>query len=363
MACCPSFEDRNHDVFLSGESARMVKVFAQIERIASVDVPVLLLGESGVGKEVAARLIHKLSARRQCPFLKVNCAALPSELLESELFGYDAGAFTGATRSKPGRFELCNKGTILLDEIGEMPPALQAKLLEVLQDGEFNRLGGRSTVKVDVRVLAATNIDMPKALANKQFRPDVYYRLNIFSLHIPPLRDRREEIPLLLEYFMNRAAAQLGCEPKPISKRVLEFCLQYRWPGNVRELENFVTRYAILDAEEAILSQLESEAAYPSDNSIGAAAPSNSDSSNNLKSTLEGLKAQAEKKAILIALLRTKWRRKEAAQLLKMCTKTLHYKMRRYGITDGRSRRSPCLANRPVETPGPSSKDEALVCV
>jgi transcriptional regulator with GAF, ATPase, and Fis domain len=341
----------------------MAQILAQIEKIAGVDVPVLLLGESGVGKEVAARLIHKLSARRHRPFLKVNCAALPSELLESELFGYDAGAFTGAIRSKPGRLELCNKGTILLDEIGEMPPALQAKLLEVLQDGEFSRLGGRSNVKVDIRVLAATNIDMQKALANKQFRTDVYYRLNGFSLHIPPLRDRREEIDPLLDHFMDRIAGQLGCEPKPISRRVREFCLHYAWPGNVRELENFVKRYIILDEEEAALSQLESEIEYSLANSIREIPLSKGDSSNNLKCTLEELKAQAEKKAILVALSKAKWRRKDAAQLLDMCTKTLHYKMRRYGITDGRSRRSSCVANRPQERPVPSLEGETLVCV
>ena len=183
--------------------------------IAPVDVPVLILGESGTGKEVLARLIHKLSPRAHQPFLKINCAALPNDLLESELFGFEAGAFTGAIRSKPGRFELCDKGTILLDEIGEMSPALQAKMLQVLQDGQFSRFGRSSLVKVDVRILAATNMDIQQAIAAEKLRQDLYYRLNGFSLSLPPLRERKEEIPLLLRHFMARFAARYSREPMP----------------------------------------------------------------------------------------------------------------------------------------------------
>src|SRR3982751_2662028 len=187
-------EELADDVFFIAASPAMRKIRSQVGLVANVDIPVLLLGESGTGKEILARLIHKMSPRAHRTFLKVNCAALPAELLESELFGYEPGAFTGATHSKPGKFELCNKGTILLDEIGEMPTQLQAKLLHVLQDQQFSRLGSRNVIKVDVRILAATNIDIPSAIAEKKLREDLYYRLNGFTITLPPLRERREEI-------------------------------------------------------------------------------------------------------------------------------------------------------------------------
>ena len=189
-------------------SKRMREIESQCTLVARADIPVLILGESGTGKEVAAMLIHKMSARSQRSFLKVNCAAMPADLLESELFGYEQGAFTGAVKSKPGKFEICNGGTIFLDEIGEMPTGLQAKLLQVLQDGSFSRLGGRSSVKVDVRVIAATNIDIKAAIAQKTFREDLYYRLNGFTLKMPPLRERIEEIPILSQHFMRKVAAK-----------------------------------------------------------------------------------------------------------------------------------------------------------
>ena len=198
----------------------MKKIRSQAALVANVDIPVLLLGESGTGKEVLARLIHKLSPRAHRTFLKVNCAAVPADLLESELFGYEAGAFTGANHAKPGKFELCNKGTILLDEIGEMPPLLQAKLLHVLQDQTFSRLGSRTVIKVDVRILAATNINIPEALASKRLREDLYYRLNAFTMSLPPLRDRKEEIPILLKHFMSRMSESYARSPLPLSAAV-----------------------------------------------------------------------------------------------------------------------------------------------
>ena len=206
----------------------MRQLRAHAMQVAKFDFPVLILGESGTGKEVLAHLIHKYSDRAHRTFLKVNCAAVPSELLESELFGYEPGAFTGANKAKPGKFELCNKGTLLLDEIGEMSPALQAKLLQVLQDGQFSRLGGRNTVKVDVRVLAATNINMPQAIAQKTFREDLYYRLNSFVLRMPSLRERKEEIPMMLRHFMIQLADRYACAPLSLSQRLLEACENYR---------------------------------------------------------------------------------------------------------------------------------------
>ncbi len=237
-------------------SPAMEELRQQIDRVAQVDVPVLLLGESGVGKEFVARALHARSPRSQNTFLKVNCAALPSELLESELFGYEAGAFTGAVKSKPGQFELCEHGTILLDEIGEMPSTLQAKLLHVLQDQQFSRLGGRRTLTVDVRILAATNIDIQKALSEKLFRPDLYYRLNTITLRIPALRERREDIPLFLDYFMKHLSAQFNCPQRRFSKRLMDACVKHSWPGNVRELKNFVCRYLVLADDEAALAEL-----------------------------------------------------------------------------------------------------------
>jgi two-component system response regulator AtoC len=243
----------------------MTRIHEHLARIAAVNIPVLLLGESGVGKEFYARRIHRLSPRRHRTFLKINCAALPCELLESELFGYEAGAFTGAVKAKPGMIEVCNKGTILLDEIGELPPSLQPKLLQVLQDREFSRLGGRSLVTLDVRILAATNVDVEEALKAKRFREDLYRRLSASTIHLPPLRERRDEILPLLQYFMQRLGLWMGLTPKPISDRVLDACLRYSWPGNVRELENFVKRLLVLDDENSTLAELVGQQRFDSD--------------------------------------------------------------------------------------------------
>src|SRR3954451_301682 len=231
-------EELCDDVFFIAASPAMRKIRSQAALVSNVDIPVLLLGESGTGKEVLARLIHKLSPRAHRTFLKVNCAAVPADLLESELFGYEPGAFTGATHAKPGKFELCNKGTMLLDEIGEMPPLLQAKLLHVLQDQQFSRLGSRSVIKVDVRILAATNIDIPRAIAEKKLREDLYYRLNGFTITLPPLRERREEIGILLRHFVSQIAESYGRQSMTISPKLLEACERYHWPGNLRELGN-----------------------------------------------------------------------------------------------------------------------------
>ena len=321
-------EDLGDDLCFIGGSSAMRKIRAQVQQVASVIVPVLILGESGTGKEVVARLIHKLSPRSSRIFMKVNCAALPGELLESELFGYEPGAFTGATRSKPGKFEICDKGTILLDEIGELPSGLQAKLLHVLQDQEFSRLGSRVTVKVDVRILAATNIDIEKAIAGKKLREDLYYRLNAFTLNLPPLRERREEIPILLRHFMARFATEYARTPLPLSPGLLEACARYSWPGNLRELENFVKRYLILGDESLAKSELEAkaeEAGPVGDSSLGTPA-------GGLKSLVRTLKDGAEMEAISRALEQTNWNRKQAARLLNISYKALLYKIRQYGI-------------------------------
>ena len=321
-------EELTGDLFFLAGAMSMKRIQREVGLVANIDIPVLLLGESGTGKEIIARLIHKKSARAHRPFMKVNCAALPAELLESELFGYDSGAFTGASKAKPGKFELCNKGTLLLDEIGEMPPHLQAKLLHVLQDGEFSRLGGRTTVKVDVRVLAATNIDVQQCIANKTFREDLYYRLNAFTLNVPPLRERREEIPMLLRHMMNRMAESYGCAPLPLSPALVQACMQALWPGNLRELGNFLKRYLILGDETVAIQELQSLGSDLPGVNLAAEGEPNRD----LKSMVRGLKDGAEAEAISRTLVQTGWNRKRAATLLNISYKALLYKIQQYGI-------------------------------
>jgi DNA-binding NtrC family response regulator len=329
-------EEVGEDVFFIAASPAMRKIRSQAALVANVDIPVLLLGESGTGKEVLARLVHKLSPRAHRTFLKVNCAAVPADLLESELFGYEQGAFTGATHAKPGKFEICNKGTILLDEIGEMPPQLQAKLLHVLQDGQFSRLGSRSVVKSDVRILAATNIDIPEALATKRLREDLYYRLNAFTLHLPPLRERKEEIPILLKQFMSRMAERYARPPLPLSPSLLQACQDHPWPGNLRELNNFLKRYLILGDENLAVSELQPR----NDGTGGASGDGSSKTANGaggLKSLARNAKDGAEAEAITRALEQTNWNRKQAAAILQISYKALLYKIRQYGIAETKS--------------------------
>jgi len=312
----------------------MRQIRARAVQVARFDFPVLILGESGTGKEVLARLIHKYSDREQRTFLKVNCAAMPSELLESELFGYEPGAFTGAVKAKPGKFEQCNKGTILLDEIGEMSPALQAKLLQVLQDGQFSRLGGRHPVKVDVRVLAATNIKMTESIANKTFREDLYYRLSSFVVNMPALRERKEEIPIMLRHFMIQVAEKYACPLLPLSPRLVKACENYSWPGNIREMENFVKRYLVLGDEDSVIAELE-RASESAPQPAGAARSEfvNPD----LKQMVKSLKNGAEMEAIANALEESGWNRKRAASALSISYKALLYKIRQYDIKPRRT--------------------------
>jgi two-component system response regulator AtoC len=334
VAYAGEVEELADDVYFIAASPAMRKIRSQAALVANVDIPVLLLGESGTGKEVLARLIHKLSPRAHRTFLKVNCAAVPADLLESELFGYEPGAFTGATHAKPGKFEICNKGTILLDEIGEMPPSLQAKLLHVLQDGQFSRLGSRSVVKVDVRILAATNINIPEALANKRLREDLYYRLNAFTLSLPPLRDRKEEIPILLKHAMAQMAERYARPPLPLSPMLLQACQDHSWPGNLRELNNFLKRYLILGDENLAAAELQ-----PRNDGGGNSgdASARSGDSGGLKSLARSAKDEAEAMAITQALEQTNWNRKQAAVILQISYKALLYKIRQYGIAEAKS--------------------------
>src|SRR6266487_4187147 len=241
---------------LFGNSERMAEVRDLIDRVADTDVIVLLRGESGTGKELVARALYASSLRRDKPFVKVNCAALPTELLESELFGFERGAFTGAIQQKPGKFEFANHGTMFLDEIGDMSFPLQAKLLQVLQDGEFARLGGKHDVHVDVRVVAATNQDLEQAVASGQFREDLFFRLNVVCINLPPLRERRDEIPILTDYLMKKYTVQYNKPYSELSQETMRLFMDYDWPGNIRELENLIKRAVVLSSEAPIRKEI-----------------------------------------------------------------------------------------------------------
>jgi len=303
---------------LLGGSAGMRTVRAMVESIADTDATVLLRGESGVGKDLVARAIHAASRRCHGAFIKVNCAAIPQELLESELFGHEKGAFTGAHRRKPGQFEYANKGTIYLDEIADLPLALQAKLLHVLQDLRFSRVGGYGMIDVDARVVAATNRDLEHALARGDFREDLYYRLNVVEISIPPLRDRKEEILLLAARFLAKFNQQYG-RNKELSPEETARLLEYPWRGNVRELENMIRRIVVLqDGEQAfehlVARRWQMEPAAPRSSSL---------STGGLRDIARRGAQEAERKALAEVLDRVQWNRAEAARILKVSYKTL----------------------------------------
>jgi two-component system response regulator AtoC len=308
-------------------SAGMRVVREMIGKVAGTDAAVLLTGESGVGKEVVAKAIHRASSRAARQFLKVNCAALPGELLESELFGHERGAFTGADREKPGKFEQARHGTILLDEIGEVPLRLQAKLLHVLQDGEFTRVGGDRVLENDVRVLAATNRDLEAEIRAGRFREDLYYRLNVIAIHIPPLRERRDEIPALVDLFLQTANAQFE-RSFTLSPAMRQLFVEQPWPGNVRELENAVKRAVVLGAVD--LAQLDAYRVVPGQagRSTPAAAPSETaDPHLGLKVIARRAARDAERVVIAETLERVHWNRAKAARLLQISYKALLYKI------------------------------------
>ena len=309
-----------------------------IERVADTNATVLIRGESGVGKELVARAIHDASPRRGQPFIKVNCAALPGELLESELLGHEKGAFTGAYRRKLGKFEFANKGTLFLDEIGELPLALQAKLLHVLQDHSFSRLGGRDLIQVDTRIIASTNRNLEIALAAGQFREDLYYRLNVVEIHVPPLRERKEEIPTLVSYFLDKFQRQYR-RKVTLPADTLRCFTEYPWPGNVRELENVMRRLVVLgnvrQIQEEILTRLHTNRATqpqgPGTEEILAPA-SGGEPSMGLREIARLAAREAERRTIAEVLERVRWNRTQAARLLKTSYKTLLGRIAEYGL-------------------------------
>ncbi len=315
-------------------SVKMQPIRELIAKVAATNTTVLVRGESGSGKEVVARAIHKASPRAGTAFLKLNCAALPGELLESELFGHEKGAFTGAYRQKPGKFEAADGGTLLLDEIGEMPLRLQAKLLHVLQDGEFSRVGGEKVIGSDVRVIASTNRDLETAMRARQFREDLYYRLNVIEIRVPPLRERREEIPVLVEHFRRQFNAQYARNVE-IPPDTVRFFIEYHWPGNVRELENAVKRIVVLGNARAvhqeILGHLAGGAPRPASVAPAAAAVS-TEPAISLKDIARQAARDAERVAIKEVLDRVHWNRAKAARLLQISYKALLYKIVQCGL-------------------------------
>jgi two-component system response regulator AtoC len=312
-------------------SDQMHRIKEIIDQVANTDVTVLIQGESGVGKEVVARSIHMNSFRRDKPLVKVNCAALPSELLESELFGYEKGAFTGAYRQKPGKFELATGGTIFLDEISEMSLSLQGKILQVLQDKEFSRLGGKKDVRVDVRVLVATNKNIEESVKEGRFREDLFYRLNVVNITVPPLRERKEEIPILVEYFLQKFGKKYQKKTGALSDRVTKAFLQHHWLGNVRELENVIQRLVVLGNEGAILEEL-APVVKKDTAPEKRKTPSTGKEWPSLKDVQREATKKAESEIILKALEMTNWNRKKAAVALNLSYKALLYKIKQFAL-------------------------------
>ena len=318
------FSGLTADVVFPSANRRMLQIKAICDQVARADVPVLLLGESGVGKEVLARYLHAQSGRNE-PFVKVNCAALPADLLESELFGHERGAFTGAMREKPGKFELAGEGTLLLDEIGEMSPLLQAKLLHILQDGEYARLGGTRPMRSEARIVAATNKRPQELVAAGTFREDLYFRLNVITIEVPPLRERPDDILPLCRRFVERYRVKYKSSIRELPRELEQAFGRYHWPGNVRQLENTIKRFLILPDLQQALAELQRPAPH---REIPAAAPD--------KLSLKELSAEAaeraEKEVILRTLEEVNWNRKQAARQLNICYKSLLNKLRRWQL-------------------------------
>lgn len=314
------------------EGSQMGKVKAIINQIAPTDITVLIKGESGTGKELVARAIHSRSMRKDKPFVKINCAAIPRQLMESELFGFERGAFTGAHAQKPGKFELANGGTIFLDEISEIDISLQSKLLQVLQDGEFPRLGGKGNVNINTRISSATKEDLEQATEEGSFRKDLYYRLNVVSILVSPLRERKDEIPHLIDYFLKFYNYRYNKNRGPLSKETLKLFDQYDWPGNVRELENVIKRIVIMDNEKSVIHALWGTGISGISGDGIPGAQKDFMRELNLKEIGREASHKAEREAIQRALLRTRWNRKEAARLLQVSYKALLCKIKEYGI-------------------------------
>jgi len=331
-------------------NARMMEIEGLLQQVGLSDVPVLLQGETGVGKEVLARQLHAHSTRAQNRFLKLNCAALPPDLVESELFGYERGAFTGAFRDRPGKFEMARGGTILLDEIGDMDFRIQAKLLQVLQDSEFQRLGGSETVQVDVRIMAATHRDLKKAIRDGSFREDLYYRLNVINIHVPPIRERKEEIVWLADHFIRKHATP-QMPPLTIPSSLHQAMMDYDWPGNVREIENMMRKLLVLRQPKLMIDELRSLTSAQDELDTSSRDRSvNSSNGLSFLQRVEQSKRNEETEAILAALTAAHWNRKQAAEILNLDYKAFLYKMKKLDIE-----------SKPTASPYESSKSRGAL--
>ena len=309
-----------------GRSPAMSVIRESVARTANTNIPLLLQGESGTGKEILARFIHQRSPWGNGPFVKVNCPAIPGTLLESELFGYEKGAFTGAYGTKPGRVELAHRGTLFLDEIAELDPALQAKLLQVLQDGQFCRIGAQGERQVEVRVICATNRQLQQAVESGALRQDLYYRINVVTIQLPPLRERLQDIAMLASYFLETYSRKYGCPRRPLPVRFLTNLQRYQWPGNIRELENLMKRYVILGSEEEMIGPLENG------DSGGLNVEIPREGVISLKKAVRQAAKELERKIILRVLEAHRWNRKMAARALRISYTALLYKMREAGV-------------------------------
>src|ERR1700751_3830675 len=318
------------ETVIFGHSETMQSLRERMDKVASANVPVLIQGESGTGKDIIARMIHARSPWRTGPFVKVNCPAIPGTLLESELFGYEKGAFTGAYGTKPGRVEMAHRGTLFLDEISELDMPLQSKLLQLLQDGQFCRIGAQEDKKVEVRVVCATNRKLEQEIENGTFRSDLFYRINVVNLHMPALRERASDIPQLVEYFLEHHNRKYNCRAKPLSGEMMGVLRKYHWPGNIRELENLIKRYVILGNEEVISSDLSPR---PTD-FFNTEIPV--DGQISLKKLTRQAVRELERKVILKVLQNHHWNRKQAARALSISYRALLYKIRDAGLPSNR---------------------------
>lgn len=316
---------------LVGDSLAMLEVRSLVEQVADSELTVLIRGESGTGKEIVARMLHSLSSRKNESLVKVNCAALPRDLLEAELFGYEKGAFTGAHKTKPGRFEIATRGTIFLDEIGDLPLELQSKLLQVLEQREFMRVGGVKTIKVDVRIVCATNRDLEKGLKEKTLRDDLYYRLNEITINLPPLREKKEDVPLLIEHFLKKYNDLYKKNLQKLSSNALRILEKYDWPGNVRQLENLIKQIVVRENETIIYETLKTQASVTSPGGEQASRLS-VEETYSLKKRVSQIIANEERKLIAQVLNKTNWNRRKAAEILQISYRSLLYKIKEYQL-------------------------------
>ncbi len=335
-----------------GGSPEMQCVRSAIERIRATDVPIVIRGESGTGKEVIARLIHLRSSRQGCRFVKINCPAIPAALLESELFGYERGAFTGAFDRKLGWVEVADGGTLFLDEVAEMELPVQSKLLSLLQDGQFARIGGQENLHANVRFVCATNRSLEDAMESGRFRRDLFFRINVISIDLPPLRKRAGDIPALVDSFLSSCCEEYGSDVRALSGDTMQLLLEYDWPGNIRELENLIRRYVVLGSEAAVRQEL--ARAGGGDGADGAGHDGQE-----LKRLTRTALAEVERNAILSALRATNWNRRAAARHLSISYRALFYKMKQAGIPPKRRPRAPQPAGAELAAYGPAGRPVA----